>query len=88
MSYPEPPYGPAFRCPICRSGAFQDVQVKRPDGSTYKTDFRQCSGCSVMFRDSVKFTLFEPYTAPKKSEAERRQEAKRLEFFCRGEGDR
>jgi len=89
MSYLDPnaPGALAFRCPICRSGMFQDVTVTRESGKEYRTDFLQCAGCSVMFRDAVKFTKFEPSTPKQPSAAEQRREAKRREFFASGEGD-
>jgi hypothetical protein len=44
-----------FDCPICGSDNALCVVVIRPDGSTYKTDFYSCAGCTVMFRDIKRF---------------------------------
>lgn len=46
---------PPFRCPICHADRFVPVQVRRPDGNWYRTEFHECVGCSVMFTDPVKF---------------------------------
>jgi hypothetical protein len=40
------------------------VRVKRADGRLYRTEFFECCGCSVMFRDAARFTRFEPYAPP------------------------
>lgn len=45
-----------FRCPLCGSTAYDYVFVKRSDGSILRTQTCQCGGCSVMFKDPVKFT--------------------------------
>lgn len=47
---------PGFRCPICGTTIFERVAVPRAGGTFYLTDFFQCAGCSVMFRDAVRFT--------------------------------
>jgi len=73
--------GHRFRCPICRSRYFSPVRVKRPDGRIYETDFFECSGCSVMFRDSMRFTQFEPYEPKPATAAHKRQEADRVTYF-------
>lgn len=52
-----------FRCPICRSQIYMAVTVRRPSGKTYRTEFFECGGCSVMFRDPQKFTRFDPHGA-------------------------
>jgi hypothetical protein len=53
-----------FRCPICRSQRYEAVVVRRTSAKPYTTEFFECAGCSVMFRDPVRFTRFEPYVAP------------------------
>jgi hypothetical protein len=91
MAYTDPnhPGCLAFRCPICRSSTFQTVSVRRKEGQPeYQTEFLQCTGCSVMFRDPVKFTRFEPAPAPTPTEAEQRRKATKLEHFYKGNGDR
>lgn len=45
-----------FRCPLCGSGKYVQVQVRRRDGSWYRTEFYQCFHCTVMFLDPVLFT--------------------------------
>lgn len=45
-----------WRCPMCNSTAYSQVLVTRPDRSTYKTEFYECSGCTVMFRHPGRFT--------------------------------
>ena len=70
-----------FRCPICRSQFFGSVVVARPGGGKYRTEFYECSGCSVMFRDPVKFTKFEPYVAPVVSAEEKRRKEQKLAYF-------
>ncbi len=72
--------GPQFSCPICRSGYFQVVVVQK-NGGAYKTDFHQCSGCTVMFRDPVKFTLFKPYVYPAPTEQHQKKEEARRAYF-------
>lgn len=91
MAYTDPhdPGCLAFRCPICRSSTFQAVSVRRGVGQPeYQTEFLQCTGCSVMFRDAVKFTRFEPAAPPMPSEAEQRRKAAKLTHFYKGNGDR
>ena len=84
---PNSPGSLAFRCPICRSAFFTHVTVKKADGQDYKTQFNQCAGCSVMFLDAVKFTRFEPYALPAKSEAQHRSEEHRLRAFHKDNAD-
>ncbi len=54
----------SFRCPICRSQRYEAVVVRKATHKPYTTEFFECAGCSVMFRDPVRFTRFEPYVAP------------------------
>jgi hypothetical protein len=66
MSTPNPlptPKAVYFRCPICRSQRYEPVVVRARTGKPYQTEFYECSGCSVMFRDPPKFTRFEPHAA-------------------------
>jgi len=44
-----------WTCPICRCTRYRITSVERPDGSTYKTEFHQCAGCTVMFREPALF---------------------------------
>jgi hypothetical protein len=55
---------PPFQCPLCQSAFFSIVEVKRPNGARYRTEFYECAGCTVMFRDPEKFTQCQPYKAP------------------------
>jgi len=72
---------PAFRCPICRSAAFRPVEVRKPDGTRYVTEFSECAGCTVMFRDADKFTRFEPYKLPEQNRADiKRGEARKAYY--------
>lgn len=73
--------GHRFRCPICRSRYFSPVRVRRPDGSMYQTDFYECTGCTVMFRDCVRFTHFEPHEPKPPSPSHQRQETERVAYF-------
>lgn len=45
-----------WRCPLCNATAYNQVQVARPDGRPYKTEFYECSGCTSMFRHPARFT--------------------------------
>ena len=49
-----------FRCPICRATLYTVVKVKMPSGQWRETSLLECLGCSVVFRDAVKLTAFEP----------------------------
>lgn len=45
-----------FRCPNCKSVSFQQVTVRRPDGTIYVTSFFACTVCTTMFLDPIAFT--------------------------------
>jgi hypothetical protein len=45
-----------WRCPLCNSNAYSQVSVVRPNRTTYKTEFFECSGCTVMFHLPGRFT--------------------------------
>lgn len=77
----EPDNRTLFCCPICRSRYYGVVRVKRSNGTLYATEFYECSGCSVMFRDAVKFTEFKPYQPTAASEAERRKKEAVVAYF-------
>src|SRR5271165_3507745 len=49
-------YSMPFRCPLCRSTAYQGVTVRRRDGSLYVSALQQCAGCSVVFTDAERFS--------------------------------
>jgi len=51
---------PPFRCPICRCSQYEVVSVATPRGEIRRTPFYACCGCTVMFRDPVAFTRFDP----------------------------
>lgn len=44
-----------WRCPLCLGTAHCQVEVKRPNGSHYETEFYECVRCSVMFRHPGRF---------------------------------
>jgi hypothetical protein len=45
-----------WRCPLCDTTAYNRVRVRRPDGKEYLTEFYECAGCTVMFRNPGRFT--------------------------------
>lgn len=45
-----------FKCPLCGSKEYVQVQVRKQDGNWYLTEFYQCFHCTVMFHDPVLFT--------------------------------
>jgi len=45
-----------FKCPLCGDERYVEVRVQRPGGQWYVTPFLQCVGCTVMFRDPVRFS--------------------------------
>lgn len=53
-------HGANFRCPICRATVFRPVTVRRLNGQYHQTEFFECGGCTVMFRDPVRFTAHVP----------------------------
>jgi len=50
------PRQPPFCCPVCGCVKYVRVKERRRNGDWYRTEFWQCFGCSVMFRDPEKFT--------------------------------
>ena len=46
-----------FVCPICKSDRYESVFVRRPGrgDELYRTEFLECAGCTVMFRDQKRF---------------------------------
>lgn len=62
--------------------------VSKGPGIRYKTEFFQCSGCTVMFRDPVKFTKFEPYRAPEPTPLEQRKKEQKLAYFAGRKSER
>ena len=44
-----------WRCPLCNGTAYSPVEVARPDGTRYRTEFYECLGCTVMFRHPGRF---------------------------------
>jgi hypothetical protein len=70
-----PDYPRNGRCPICLKTSYTEVVVKKPGGGHYRTEFFQCSGCSVMFRDPHEFVRapeFRAYEERRIAEADRR----------------
>ena len=49
-----------FRCPICRSTLYTVVKVQTASGQWRTTSLLECLGCSVVFRDALKLTAFDP----------------------------
>jgi hypothetical protein len=45
-----------FVCPLCGSTAYDYVYLRRADGSILQTQAYHCGGCSVVFKDPVKFS--------------------------------
>ena len=49
-------WGANFVCPICGADSYGPVVVKRPSRrDLYHTEFFECAGCTVMFRDPIRF---------------------------------
>jgi hypothetical protein len=46
----------AFRCRICSCDAFEQVTVRRADGSVYRSALLACRGCSAVFTDPERFS--------------------------------
>lgn len=46
----------SFRCPLCGSTAYDHIFLKWPDGTIRQLQTSQCGGCSVVFKDPIKFT--------------------------------
>ena len=44
-----------WRCPLCLYTMYEPVEVRKPNGGTYRTDFYQCGRCSNMFRDPARY---------------------------------
>jgi uncharacterized protein with PIN domain len=44
-----------WRCPLCNHGSYAQVEVTRPSGRRYATEFYECVGCTVMFRHPGRF---------------------------------
>jgi hypothetical protein len=40
----------AWRCPLCNGTTYIQIEISRQSGAKYKTEFFECSGCTVMFR--------------------------------------
>ena len=40
-----------WKCPICTCPDHASIDVVRPDGSLYRTDFFRCAACSMMFME-------------------------------------
>jgi len=45
----------SFRCRLCGSDVFEQVSVRRPDGSLYRSALLACGGCSAVFTDPERF---------------------------------
>lgn len=44
-----------WRCPLCNATAYTQIAVARPSGKGYLTEFYECAGCTVMFRNPARF---------------------------------
>lgn len=47
-----------YRCPVCRATRYHCATPERQTGRVY-----ECEGCSILFRDPVRWTRFEPFSA-------------------------
>jgi len=45
-----------FRCRICSCDVFEQVTVRRADGSIYRSALLACRGCSTVFTDPERFS--------------------------------
>lgn len=45
----------SFRCRLCGSDRFEQVTVRRADGSLYRSALLACAGCSLVFTDPDRF---------------------------------
>ena len=64
-----------FRCRVCASESFEQVTVRRPDGSLYRSALLACSGCSIVFTDPVRFSR--PTDSPLSTASPLRWESRR-----------
>jgi len=64
-----------FRCRICACESFEQVTVRRPDGTLYRSALLACSGCSIVFTDPVRFSR--PADSPPRSASPLRWESRR-----------
>lgn len=44
-----------WRCPLCGCTAYERVIVAKANGTTYLTEFHQCTACSAMFKHPGRF---------------------------------
>lgn len=54
-----------FCCPLCESIVYVHVTVARQSGAGYLTEFFECAGCSLMFRDAERITRRERFQTGK-----------------------
>jgi len=45
-----------WRCPLCNATTYSQIEISRQGGSRYRTEFYECTGCTVMFRHPARFT--------------------------------
>jgi hypothetical protein len=45
-----------FRCRVCCCDAFEQVTVRRPDGTVYRSTLLACRGCSTVVTDPERFS--------------------------------
>jgi hypothetical protein len=44
-----------WRCPLCNATAYSQIEISRQGGTKYRTEFHECTGCTVMFRHPGRF---------------------------------
>lgn len=49
-----------FKCTACESTRCVRVTVKRPNGTTYETEFLSCYWCGVMYHYAGPTPIFDP----------------------------
>jgi hypothetical protein len=45
-----------FRCPVCKSNAYDAVRLQRQDGSLFHSGLYSCIGCTLTFTDPSRFS--------------------------------
>jgi hypothetical protein len=76
----------AFRCRICGCDAFEQVTVRRADGTLYRSSLLACSGCSGVFTDPERFSR--PTEPPARVVSAPHWESRRTASRNRPDGDR
>ncbi len=75
-----------FQCRLCSHDSFEQVTVRRPDGSLYRSALLACGRCSAVFTDPERFSrppdpparvLSSPQWESRRTVARRREEPSR-----------